>query len=986
MAEDPSRPLAAGYRGQSIAPVPSGYIEAYAQAGRSYAALGESVGKNIGDIMESHRKNNLETEAVDGTWTAKFGDFANYVEARDGKNSKSYDELLKHSQDWSTYALSKKKGLLGAYDSAWTHAAVNQSISNIRADRVRTELNSATPNELGGKAFMDAMAQQTVNVGTASISSDTDYKRLQVTYRQQFNEAKAQGLPTELIEQNMKDADEAYKQWSTKFRATSSFNAAALTKADEDAAKDKAAPYGLRQNGTPKGKGWLGELKMTDGSGRVMTENTIHVSGIGEAGIDPVTRKPTGQGIEIPTLIPTLTVSEKEFLASGGNVLDGSATAQAIVIKAKKHASELLKQGKDVFSPIETKLAKVSPEYSSGVQSYAIEKKDTESKYKIIREIYKKFSRSESDRYSGTPDEIISDVVEELGIEPLNKNPKLGSTAVYDNLVSSLKEVQNSKDNKELESKFVSLYESTVKEQNDNKVNGKFGPDAANAAGLAAEKAAGVKKEEPTKPSALLSTAVQNAIGELNSGRSVDVRLDRRDGQLSPIVRVLAYHSPEVIKPNGEVDVTAATRILGETLNAKAEFSMGKIILSPLEAKPVEFQEIDFKTVANAYQASQVAERNAYIKYLNDRGIPATEENIRYVQTKRIADTSGNEYSPEFGPEGVYKGKPLSSGTGTSRKDQLQEIKLEQEIAANQRGVVRYGTVTVDPNTGKKTVTPKSGNKALEEYSPSNNPRLVSEDMDAKEAKLYDDEIAGRTKIIETCKIRIPETLRRYALQNAKETQGDANYFFKPDGTIDSEKLVNSEGAKREYIRMMFDITRDLGQGLGALSATDYNFIFTQTGIPVTIQEAVSENNGNAIDRAVKYLTKEYVQGKSGYFQNILDDLSHVSKRAIEENVVMKSNGKVQVFYTTNSENADGSSKPYESLKGSIAEAYDAFLKSGASDAQSAKLNSMLHKPEIYAADFGGSPNAARAYAIRRIAAKLNFSEQHVRQFTTKQN
>jgi len=66
-------------------------------------------------------------------------------------------------------------------------------------------------------------------------------------------------------------------------------------------------PDAIRPDKTLKGKGFLGELPMTDGSGRVMTEFSVGVN-IG------------GKEIDVPTLVPTLTKEEVDYLRSGGEV------------------------------------------------------------------------------------------------------------------------------------------------------------------------------------------------------------------------------------------------------------------------------------------------------------------------------------------------------------------------------------------------------------------------------------------------------------------------------------------------------------------------------------------------------------------------------------------------------------------------------------------------------------------------------------------
>ncbi|MBC2712858.1 MAG: hypothetical protein HGJ94_18270 [Desulfosarcina sp.] len=87
--------------------------------------------------------------------------------------------------------------------------------------------------------------------------------------------------------------------------------------------------YGKRADGTPKGKGFLGELKRTDGRG-FSTEISIGVN------ID-------GKETEIPTLVPTLSQDEINHLLGGGEV------TKEIAQKATKHAKKRIAEGKSPF-------------------------------------------------------------------------------------------------------------------------------------------------------------------------------------------------------------------------------------------------------------------------------------------------------------------------------------------------------------------------------------------------------------------------------------------------------------------------------------------------------------------------------------------------------------------------------------------------------------------------------------------------------------
>jgi hypothetical protein len=86
--------------------------------------------------------------------------------------------------------------------------------------------------------------------------------------------------------------------------------------------------YGNRADGTPKGKGWLGELTLPDG--RVATEISVGV-------------KIDGKETEIPLLVPGLTKKEIDHLLSGKDATD------AIVEKAVEHAKKRIRAGKSPF-------------------------------------------------------------------------------------------------------------------------------------------------------------------------------------------------------------------------------------------------------------------------------------------------------------------------------------------------------------------------------------------------------------------------------------------------------------------------------------------------------------------------------------------------------------------------------------------------------------------------------------------------------------
>ena len=88
--------------------------------------------------------------------------------------------------------------------------------------------------------------------------------------------------------------------------------------------------YGLRVDETSKKEGFLGEIPMNDG--RVMTEHSVGV------GID-------GKETLIPSIVPTLTKDEIDFMAAGGD----PRTNDDIMNKAVQHAIDRMQRGRSPF-------------------------------------------------------------------------------------------------------------------------------------------------------------------------------------------------------------------------------------------------------------------------------------------------------------------------------------------------------------------------------------------------------------------------------------------------------------------------------------------------------------------------------------------------------------------------------------------------------------------------------------------------------------
>jgi hypothetical protein len=90
--------------------------------------------------------------------------------------------------------------------------------------------------------------------------------------------------------------------------------------------------YGLRPDGSEKGRGYLNELKRPDGA--VMTEYSIGL---------PV----DGVEMDVPTLVPSLNIEEIKTLL---NLPERGRIPESIVKKASEHAEKRVKSGKSVWA------------------------------------------------------------------------------------------------------------------------------------------------------------------------------------------------------------------------------------------------------------------------------------------------------------------------------------------------------------------------------------------------------------------------------------------------------------------------------------------------------------------------------------------------------------------------------------------------------------------------------------------------------------
>ena len=97
----------------------------------------------------------------------------------------------------------------------------------------------------------------------------------------------------------------------------------------------RVATYGAREDGTPKGPGFFGEIARTDEPELYSTELPATLG---------LTDPKTGTEILVPLIVPALTAEELAHLVDGGE------PTRAIAQKAYTHAYQRLKVGKSPFA------------------------------------------------------------------------------------------------------------------------------------------------------------------------------------------------------------------------------------------------------------------------------------------------------------------------------------------------------------------------------------------------------------------------------------------------------------------------------------------------------------------------------------------------------------------------------------------------------------------------------------------------------------
>lgn len=110
---------------------------------------------------------------------------------------------------------------------------------------------------------------------------------------------------------------------------------------ERQAQSDKLIASGsYRSDGSPKGTGYFGEIEMEGGMKLSEVSVNTEIDGYGE--------------MEVPSVVPTLTKEELQWLADGNNVAkkfreDRHPIAVSIIRKASAHAKKRLRAGKSVW-------------------------------------------------------------------------------------------------------------------------------------------------------------------------------------------------------------------------------------------------------------------------------------------------------------------------------------------------------------------------------------------------------------------------------------------------------------------------------------------------------------------------------------------------------------------------------------------------------------------------------------------------------------
>jgi hypothetical protein len=867
MAEGQSRPLAGAYRGQSIAPVPTGYIEAYARIGQGIAETGKEIGQNISKVIETYKKSSEENEAVNTAWDTSKAGTLSFLEARYGQNSQQVAKFLEDDAKFKSGSLTQRKTMFATYraeeDSAKNIAAADAA----RAIDVRRGLDAARgdadPRARG--AYEGTMAEQTITFKGYTINNQADLEAQETEIKRQAIIAKQEGRDMGPILEAAARFQEAKQKFVAKnYRGNNVLVGEAQTLDDLDSKQRVAEEAKAKQDGTgaPAARPTSKKVPVFGTSPK---EESEKASKVGDEWLRAMAKTPY-YNLVIKNSPAFNAVREKiQALAKEGK-LSGKEMSDAIDAGTANTAkvAELMREAGRLYKEAQAAAPQIEGRDGNKRAGYVKE----EQMASILKQVDK--------------DGVLAGYFDGLPSGASLNN-------FFQNIDASAKTIEDApavfRDAFERVSKDYALREEDVQIAQTGKPS-----DAT---------------KTPAVAKILLADSIKKATDTLQAGGTVEIPMTGAD--VDPIIRTVLFRAPLAKNPDGTINMKLVGGILEEVLAAKVTFADGKMILTPVESEPITYEQVDLASARNAEDAAEKSIRNSAIAELKRRGIPTTEENIQYITIGTVTDTAGREYQPEFSSSGVSLGKPLTTAMTPAEqiKYQREVLALNKEQADANANV--FGRKVVDPNTGSTRYEPTAQSETLLQRAPLHTPYAAGESSTQVSKEIKEDiKLATQTLLVAT--VTVPDALRKLS----KQREQPEDYFFNPDGSIHTERLAGDEQAKREYIRELFGIVKSMGQGLGALSPADYYFIFTQAGVPVTLEE-IQQGKGDIVEKAVTYFTKDWAQKSPRFFQNALDSLVAKQKIALGD-IGARTNGAINVTFRTLSTDPSGKLLPVEQV------------------------------------------------------------------------
>ena len=379
----------AKYQSEQVQQMAPGFVEAYGRAGaaigQGIVSAGESVAKGmevaeqkkleqaklegalnpyirteVGNVEQSI-KNGLLVKGADGRITVAPGQEKNVDPNKIGRAIDLYNLTDGGKKTLKADELTRAVSTIQSYDAMEKTAAEKAKATR---DAKIAELdytskilgNAATLSEgisaAANAAYARAQAASRAGDKAGAEKALAEYRALSdKSVNVRFDAMRAGGIPIDSyltpppVPAPVRPAAAAVGSGAstlytvptdTEFNASlGRFDALRVAGSAPELAPASIAPapvnYGARNDGTAKGAGFLGEVKLPDG--RVATEVSVGVN-------------INGKDVEIPTLVPTLSAEQKSFIAGGGD----PRTRPDIIKVATEHASKRIASGVSPFN------------------------------------------------------------------------------------------------------------------------------------------------------------------------------------------------------------------------------------------------------------------------------------------------------------------------------------------------------------------------------------------------------------------------------------------------------------------------------------------------------------------------------------------------------------------------------------------------------------------------------------------------------------